>query len=140
MSWFVNWLRRVCRPHGFSNFHVAGSGLFSLVADIEIRGGIPAHQRSSHDGADLTDVEEAWIAAKCRCPDCLDGALLAGPQGGSATNFACDACGSEFNASLLVDGAGYVSLFAAERISEPGPRKLQDRSGLYGSQLSWRTI
>ena len=82
-------------------------------------------ERSSKEHDDLTDYERRVIRDKGKCPDC-GGELLPGPCGGSAQNFCCAICHSEFNITVIGDAV------LGERISDAGPRDVGDRAWCYG--------
>ena len=58
-------------------------------------------------GTDLLD----HIRSTGKCPDCRDGTLLVGPEGGSAINVRCAVCKSEFNI-----GYAFGEPYSVERI------------------------
>jgi len=92
--------------------------LWSLLASREV-------QRSSKEREDLTDYERHVIHQANKCPDC-GGGLLPGPRGGSAQNFCCAVCHSEFNVTVI---AGAV---LGQRISDRGPRDVGEKAWCYG--------
>lgn len=53
------------------------------------------------------------------CPDCREGELLAGPQGGMSINFACPKCMGRFNMAIV---GGQVYFF--ERTGKVDERTL----------------
>lgn len=74
--------------------------------------GFPQNEKS-----DPEPIGAWFMEGNITCPDC-DGALLAGPRGGMATNCLCSACFAEFNV------AGPFS----KRMAEPG----RGRKSIYG--------
>lgn len=94
--------------------------MFKWVKKL-LKGDAPT--RSTKDGEELTDYETAHIARTGCCPDCGVGKLAGGPEGGGSQNCACAQCGSEFN---------WMGFMGGHRISNPGPRDLGGRAGLYG--------
>ena len=82
-------------------------------------------KRTSNEGEHLTDDELRLIHGTHRCPDC-DGRLLEGPHGGMAANCCCERCHSEFNLTFLECGV------LGERISDAGPREIDERAWCYG--------
>jgi hypothetical protein len=49
-------------------------------------------------GQRLSLIQVDYINTTCgKCPDCMEGYLIQGPEGGASINCRCDRCGSEFN-------------------------------------------
>lgn len=80
---------------------------------------------SSKDGEGLTPWERHYIRDHQRCPDCRQGQLAMGPEGGMSVNCMCGRCYHEFN---LTFWGGNVM---GERISNADQVR-EDRKPLYG--------
>lgn len=83
--------------------------MFDFIKNIFAKNKKPViKNRSSKNGESITRDEANFIAYGVMnnipaCPDCEDGILLRGPQGGCSTNCLCNNCKSEFNITWMTE-------------------------------------
>jgi hypothetical protein len=101
--------------------------MFGLQASKPI-----VNERSVKNGESITKDEGEFIVYCVKhnlppCPDCQEGYLLKGPQGGSSVNCLCNNCLSEFNLCWV-----FENQVVGERISDAGINSQERCSQIYG--------
>ena len=79
---------------------------------------------SSKDGEKITEWEQDFLekSAKkhdgdCICPNCEDGFLREGPEGGASQNIRCHTCGQGYNVSPFgIDNIGIDESYANKEL------------------------
>ncbi len=89
-------------------------------------------ERSKNSGDTLTDDELAYMSwaflnDKKTCPDCREGDLVRGPEGGCSMNGMCNNCTSEFNLTFLPGG-----VIIGERNGDAGAGDPERVTRVYG--------